>query len=181
MALANLLEYWPCKNINLVLLWISGCGVENNMAIDDGIFWEKYWISVKRLIFLQIRHFFMAEKTKVSSKRWIKLGTYCTTITLSCNRWTAIWILSALKMTGQTDKPYFDPWPLYIFFYNMKEMSEFCKSVKMKVYNKVFVRLYAMLHTTRSLLVQENASHCSKMSKKKIRRFYDINWFLCLS
>ena len=134
IALANLLEYWPCKNVNLVLLWISGCGVGNNMAIDDCIFWEKYWINVKRLIVLQIRHF-MAEKAKVSSKIWIKSVTYCTTITLSCNRWTAIWILSAPKMTGQTNKPYFDPCPLHIFFYNMKEMSGFCKSVKMKVYN----------------------------------------------
>ena len=38
--------------------------------------------------------------------------------------------------------------PLYIVFYNMK--------------------------TIQSLLVRKNASNCSKMSKKVIRRFYDI-------
>ena len=30
------------------------------------------------------------------------------------------------------------------------------------------------LHTIQSLLVHKNASHCSKMSKKIIRRLYDI-------
>ena len=35
--------------------------------------------------------------------------------------------------------------------------------------NKIFLRLYATLHTIQSMLVHRNASDCSKMSKKMIR------------
>ena len=44
------------------------------------------------------------------------------------------------------------------------------------------VRLYATLHTIQSMLVYKNASNCSKMSKKTMRRFYDtIKWVLWVS
>ena len=33
------------------LFWFGFQDIGNKMAIDDGIFWEKYWISVKGLIF----------------------------------------------------------------------------------------------------------------------------------
>ena len=66
--------------------------------------------------------------------------------------------------------------PLNIFFYNMKEMSEFCKSVKLGrfIRKKNCKRLCATLHTIQLMLVHKNASNYSKMSKKMIRRFYDI-------
>ena len=66
--------------------------------------------------------------------------------------------------------------PLYIFFYNMKEMSEFCKSVKLGSFikKKNCKSLCATLHTIQLMLDHKNAINCSKMSKKMIRRFYDI-------
>ena len=61
--------------------------------------------------------------------------------------------------------------PLHIFLYKMKEMSEFCKSVKLgRFKRKEIVRSY-VYHFT---LVHKNASNCSKMSMKMIRRYYDI-------
>ena len=60
--------------------------------------------------------------------------------------------------------------------YKMKEMSEFCKSVKLGRFKKKrnCKRLCAILHTIQSMLVHKNASNCSKMFKRTIRRFYDI-------
>ena len=44
------------------------------------------------------------------------------------------------------------------------------------------LRLCAILHTIQSFLVHKNASHCSKISKKMIRQFYDIiKWLSCFS
>ena len=60
--------------------------------------------------------------------------------------------------------------PLYIFFYSLKEMSEFCKSVKLRRFkNKknCKITLFNQCRFIRILL-------CSKMSNKMIRRFYDI-------
>ena len=66
--------------------------------------------------------------------------------------------------------------PLYMLFYNIMEMSGFCKSVKLgRFINKHFVNLCAVFHTIQSMVVHKNDSNCRKMSKKKmIRRFYDI-------
>ena len=53
----------------------------------------------------------------------------------------------------------------------MKEMTEFCKSVKLgRFKRKEIVRSY-VYHFT---LVHKNASNCSKMSMKMIGRYYDI-------
>ena len=74
--------------------------------------------------------------------------------------------------------------PLYIFFYNMKGMLEFCKSVKLGSFIKknICKRLCATFHTIQLMLVDKNASNCSKMSKKMTKRFYDIiKLVLCLS
>ena len=65
-------------------------------------FWEKYWIIVKRLFLCKSGTSFIAEMGKSSSKSSIEQGTYCTTKTLSCSKWTAMWFLKALKMSGQT-------------------------------------------------------------------------------
>ena len=47
---------------------------------------------------------------------------------------------------------------------------------------KDYKRLCPTLHTIQSMLVHKNASSCRKMSKKMIRRFYDIiEWVLYLS
>ena len=64
---------------------------------------------------------------------------------------------------------------LYIIFYNMKEMSEFCKSVKLGWFKKKTNcnRLCATLYTIQLMLVHKNASNYGKMCKKMIRRFYD--------
>ena len=57
----------------------------------------------------------------------------------------------------------------------MKEISAFCKSVKLgRFMKKCFSSLCATLHTIQSILVHKNASNYSKMSKKVIGRFYDI-------
>ena len=63
--------------------------------------------------------------------------------------------------------------PSYIFFYNMKEISEFCKTARF-IKKKFCKMLCATFHTIQSMLVHKNASNCGKMSKKMIRRFYDI-------
>ena len=83
--------------------------VGNKMTIHDSIFWEKYWIkkSVERSIFCISGTSLMG---KASSKSWEKQGSHCTAKTFSCNRWTAMWFVSAPKMTGQTKNPYFNPW-----------------------------------------------------------------------
>ena len=76
---------------------------------------------------------------------------------------------------------------IYIYMYKMKEMSEFCKSVKLRRFKKKSnckgcMSLCAILHTIQSMLVHTNASNCSKIFKKTIRRFYDIiKWVLCVS
>ena len=43
MTLSNLLEFWLCENLNLcsAVDFKDGGG---KMAMDDEIFWEKYWI-----------------------------------------------------------------------------------------------------------------------------------------
>ena len=66
--------------------------------------------------------------------------------------------------------------PLYIFFCSIKEMSEFCSSVKLGRFKKKknCKRLCETLYTIQSMLVHKNASNCSKMSKKMVTRFYDI-------
>ena len=48
----------------------------------------------------------------------------------------------------------------------MKEMSEFCKSLKLGRFKKKknCKRLCATLHTIQSMLVHKNASNCSRMS-----------------
>ena len=52
--------------------------------------------------------------------------------------------------------------PLYILFYNMKEMSEFCKSVKLgRFQSKRKLSLCAAIPTIQSILVHKNASNCS--------------------
>ena len=50
----------------------------------------------------------------------------------------------------------------------MKEMSEFCKSVKLRRFKKKkdCKTLCATLHTINSMLLHKNVSNCSKMSKK---------------
>ena len=48
--------------------------------------------------------------------------------------------------------------PLYIFFYNMKGMLEFCKSVKLGscIKKKICKRLCATLHTIQLMLVDKS-------------------------
>ena len=74
--------------------------------------------------------------------------------------------------------------PLYIFFYNMKKMSEFCKSVKLwRFITKYFVSLCATIHTIQSMLVHKNASHFSNQENdQKILWYYQIIFmpFICL-
>ena len=68
----NLLECWLYENINLVLLWISrvlGTRWQWIKVSSEKNIWK---ISVKRLFFLWIRHIFIAEMGKASSKSWIK-------------------------------------------------------------------------------------------------------------
>ena len=42
-------------------------GAGNKMTVDDGIFWEKYWISEK-VDFLQLWSFFIAEMMEACNK-----------------------------------------------------------------------------------------------------------------
>ena len=88
-------ECWLCKNVNLVLLWIS------RML---GTRWQSLTVFFVKTI----------ESNKCGKvnflQSWAKQWSYCTVIaTFSCNRLTAIWFASAPKMTGQTKKPYFNP------------------------------------------------------------------------
>ena len=50
MTLSNLFEMLALQKCKLCSA-LDFKGVGNKMAIDDGIFREKYWICVKRLIF----------------------------------------------------------------------------------------------------------------------------------
>ena len=79
------------------------------------------------------------------------------------------------NFTSKNHNTYFSTiWRKFLKFVNL------CETVK--VYElKDLLRLYATLHTIPPLLVHENASHCSKISKEIIRRFYDIKWLSCLS
>ena len=109
ITLGNLLECWLCKNVNLVLLWISrmmGTRWQCMTASSEKNIEEN---ECGKVTFLQIRHFFRVKMGKASSESWEKQGSYCNAKTFSCNRWTAMRFASAPKITGQTKKPYFDP------------------------------------------------------------------------
>ena len=73
-------------------------GVGSKKAMHDGIFKEKIeWNKCEKVDFLQIWHLLIAERGKASSERCTKQGTYCIIKTLSCNRWTAIWLRQQQK------------------------------------------------------------------------------------
>ena len=92
-------------------------------------------------------------------------------------------------------KEFHDKEPLYIYIYiyiyiNMCICTKWWKCVNsVNLWNweglkrKENVRGYVEHFTlfTLSVLVHKNAGNCSKMSKKMIRRFYDIKWVLCFS
>ena len=102
-TLSNLLEFWFCINVKLVLLWISRMlGTRMRMHIFAVLSKTMNIISVKKVIFLKIRHFFIAKMEKASGESWAKQESNSTTKTFSCNRWPAIWFVSASKMTSQT-------------------------------------------------------------------------------
>ena len=68
-------------------------GVGNKKAMHDGIFKEKIeWNKCKKVDFLKIRHFLIAGMGKASSEKCTKQGTHCTSKTLSCNKWIALWL-----------------------------------------------------------------------------------------
>ena len=66
------------------------------------------WNKGGKAYFLLIRHFYISEMGKTSSKSWAKWGSYYTAKTFSCNRGTAMWFALAPKMTSQRKKLYFD-------------------------------------------------------------------------
>ena len=72
MALSYLVECWLWENVNLVLLWISR--VLGTRWQRLALFSEKHIEQNKceKVDFLQIRHFFIVEMGKTSSKNWIK-------------------------------------------------------------------------------------------------------------
>ena len=70
---------------------------------------------------------------KTSSKSSTKWGTYCTTKTLSCNRWTAMSLWSAPKTTGQAKRPDFDPWHIP---YDTKCRESFCKGTNFQIFHE---------------------------------------------
>ena len=73
-------------------------GAGSKKAMHDGIFKEKIeYNKCEKVDFLQIRHFLIAEMGKASSERCKKQGTYCISKTLSCNRWTTIWLSQQQK------------------------------------------------------------------------------------
>ena len=101
MTLSNLLKCRLCDNVDLVLLCISRvlqCMTVLQMKILNKV-------SVKRLIFYK-SDTFTAEMEKVLSESWAKQGIYCTVKTLSCNRWTAMWLRQHQKWPVKQKKPY---------------------------------------------------------------------------
>ena len=80
----------------LISFGFQGCWEQEGNAWR--FFQRKNWINkCEKVDFLQIRHFLIAEMGKASSERCKKQGTYCISKTLSCNRWTTIWLRQQQK------------------------------------------------------------------------------------
>ena len=101
----NHLECWLCDN---VLLLIPSALRTRRQCMT--VFSEKNIEQNKceKFDFLQIRHFFIVDMGKTSSKSWTKQGTYCTTKTLSFNRWIAMW-LRQYRNDRSNKNPFFQP------------------------------------------------------------------------
>ena len=86
-TLSNPLECWFCINVKLVLLWISRM-LRTRMRMHIFAVLSKILniISVKKVIFLKIRPFFIAKMEKASGESWAKQESNSTTKTFSCNR-----------------------------------------------------------------------------------------------
>ena len=96
MALSNLLKCWLCDNVNLNLVWISRVLGARRQCMT--VFSKKKLnkTSVKRLIFYKLDTSLKLKWEKLLVKD-VQNGMYCTSKTLSCNRWTAIWLRQQQK------------------------------------------------------------------------------------
>ena len=96
MKLSNLLKCWLCDNVNLNVVWISRELGTRRQCMT--VFSKKKLnkTSVKRLIFYKLDTSLKLKWEKLLVKD-VQNGMYCTSKTLSCNRWTAIWLRQQQK------------------------------------------------------------------------------------
>ena len=123
ITLSKLLECWVCKNADLVLFGFQGYWEQNDNPAAAMHFPRKIFskISVEKLIFcksstsLQLK--WGKVPVKVGQNRGVTAPSKPLVQQVNCNE-----LASTPKMTGQTEKPYFDPFE--VFFSIVKRSSK---------------------------------------------------------